>query len=302
MTVYRSRHHGPLGTVVELHLETESETIALQAEALVLSEIDRLEDVFSVYRSTSALSRWIRGEIAPVSELADLLAESLVWQEITDGAYNPAVGIISMLWEQGGREGVLPDRLELDRLARLIASPGYLVGPDGIGLRRSRVGMSFNALAKGWIADRATRVAVGLRGVDGAVISAGGDILNLGSQELRVGIEDPLQTYDNVPPIAEVGVEPGCALATSGGARRGWMIGDTWFSHVIDPRTGIPAGHIASATVLAPNAATADVMATALTVLAPEEGVELAEAFCGVSCHLISADGERRQSSNWPGD
>lgn len=301
MTVHQSRHHGPLGTVIELQIEADSNSAALEAEQLALREIDRLEDVFSVYRPTSELSRWKRGEVEPGAELTEVLAESLAWQERTGGAYNPEVGTITELWERSAETGVRPASDELEGVTRLIASPGYSVGSQGVRAHRSPNGVNLNAFAKGWIVDRATRAAMDVDGVDGALVNAGGDLLNLGSSRRTVGIEDPLHTFDNVPPTAVVDVLPGHALATSGGARRGWKIGGFWFSHVIDPRTGLPAGHVASATVLARSAATADVVATALTVLTLEEGLELVESLPAVSCYLISADGLPRRSRGWPG-
>ena len=58
-------------------------------------------------------------------------------------------------------------------------------------------------------------------------------------------------------------------MATSGRARRGYRIGGRWYSHVIDPRTGRTVDDVASVTVVASSAATADVLATLLGVLHP---------------------------------
>ena len=68
------------------------------------------------------------------------------------------------------------------------------------------------------------------------------------------------------------------ALATSGGARRWWTIGGKRYSKVLDPRTGLPVDSVASATVVARNAAEADVLATTALVLKPEETLVLVEA------------------------
>ena len=51
-----------------------------------------------------------------------------------------------------------------------------------------------------------------------------------------------------------------------------------FYSHTIDPRTGYPVTHNgASVTVVAESAAFADAAATALLVLGPDTGMELAE-------------------------
>ena len=45
------------------------------------------------------------------------------------------------------------------------------------------------------------------------------------------------------------------AVATSGDYRRGVTIGGQHYSHIVDPRTGMPADNIISSTVVAPNPA-----------------------------------------------
>jgi thiamine biosynthesis lipoprotein len=61
------------------------------------------------------------------------------------------------------------------------------------------------------------------------------------------------------------------AVATSGNYRRGQLINGKWYSHIIDPRTGEPAGEVISATVVSPNATDAGALATAMNVLTPAE-------------------------------
>ena len=91
-------------------------------------------------------------------------------------------------------------------------------------------------------------------------------------------------------------------LATSGSARRGWRIAGRWYSHVIDPRSGRPVDHVASASVVAPDAATADAVATVLSVLAPAEGVAFVEGLDDVpdvAALVVGADGSTWRSAGW---
>jgi thiamine biosynthesis lipoprotein len=68
-------------------------------------------------------------------------------------------------------------------------------------------------------------------------------------------------------------------MATSGDYRNYYERDGQRFSHTIDPRTGRPVAHeLASVTVIHPEAARADALATALNVLGPEEGLALARA------------------------
>ena len=67
-------------------------------------------------------------------------------------------------------------------------------------------------------------------------------------------------------------------MATSGDYQNYYMDGDERVSHIVDPRTGYPAGSsLASVSVVAETCAFADAWATALTVLGPDEGLRVAE-------------------------
>mgnify|MGYP001100844733 CR=1 FL=1 len=68
------------------------------------------------------------------------------------------------------------------------------------------------------------------------------------------------------------------AVSTSGDYRDYFEFARVRYSHTIDPRSGSPVRHgLASVTVIRPTAAEADALATALSVLGPSEGYELAE-------------------------
>ena len=89
----------------------------------------------------------------------------------------------------------------------------------------------------------------------------------------RGGHRGPRDTRDDAPTLHTIELCNG-AVATSGSARRGVWVADQWHSHVLDPRTGHPACDSASVTVVAPNASTADVVATIVSVMEPAEGLQ----------------------------
>ena len=95
---------------------------------------------------------------------------------------------------------------------------------------------------------------------------------------------------ENAPPLSCVWLR-NQALATSGTSRRGL--------HLHDPRTGQPVTHLLSASVIAPSARIADVLATAFCVLPVEESLALVENEEAVACFLVTADGQRVQSPRW---
>ncbi len=67
------------------------------------------------------------------------------------------------------------------------------------------------------------------------------------------------------------------SLATSGNAVNGYAHAGRRYSHIIDPATGRPPDSaLASVTVAAEAAMTADALATALYVMGPERGADFA--------------------------
>jgi thiamine biosynthesis lipoprotein len=144
----------------------------------------------------------------------------------------------------------------------------------------------------------AARRARAIDGVAGVVVNIGGDIQHMGDRAVTVGIADPCAPAENAPPIAAVRLA-NAGLATSGGYRRGFTLNGRRVSHIVDPRTGEPADRIASASVFAPDCATADALSTAFSVMEPSESVALADAMPGVGCLLIERDGSCTTNAAW---
>lgn len=279
------RRHGLLGTVIDATVTgAGSAAIAADAAAACFGEIERLQRVFNVFDEHSELRRWRSGETAPGPELTEVNALAAAWRERSGGAFDPAAGALMTLWDTARSNGALPDG---DAIAHVIDEMGRGVASD----------WSLNAIAKGWIVDRAVRHAFRPDAMSGLTVNAGGDLLTLGASPIIVGIEDPHRPFDNVPPLTRVAVHD-AALATSGRGRRGWSIAGVWYGHVVDPRTGWPVGHVASASVVAPDAATADVVATVLAVLPIAEGVAFADGL-DLACLILDAAGDAHRNHRW---
>ena len=285
-----------LGTTLTISLQGVRSRRARAIEAAVVTEIERLEQCFSAYRTDSELRRWGRGEIAePSTDLGRLLTLGTVWQARTGGVFNPAVQPITDRWRLACAEGVMPTDLDLSILAQSIRAPRY----DETTQHGDCSMLTFNALAKGLVIDRAAERAVTMLRRGSVTIEIGGDLVHRGDRPTRVAVENPLRPFDNEPPLCIVEID-NQAMATSGSARRGVKVGDRWFSHVIDPRTGWPVDHVASASVIAPDATTADAAATMLSVVTPAAGIAWANRQPEpIACLIISTTGEQFANGYW---
>ena len=81
-------------------------------------------------------------------------------------------------------------------------------------------------------------------------------------------------------------------MATSGDYRNYFTVGDSSYSHEINPQTGqsIMTG-VASVTVLAPSCMLADAMATAIMVMGAEKGLTWVKSKPGIEALIITHDG-----------
>ncbi|MBV9879679.1 MAG: FAD:protein FMN transferase [Gemmatirosa sp.] len=287
---YAFHYERVLGTSLELQVVATHRAAAGRAESAALAEIDRLERVLSGYASASELARWLAsgGEPVPVSpELAEVLEAAEAWRRYTGGAFDP-VAVSRVVAPPGPRWVV-------DR-GRGVAS-----GLTASGLTASRLTtlpVSLDALAKGYVVDRAAACARQVDGVTQVLVNVGGDLRHHGSRALTVGVTDPRAPSDNAPPLATVRIRDE-ALCTSGGYFRAVSSGGRATSHIVDPRTGAPAARVLGASVVAPDCMTADALSTAFSVLSPPESVALADALPGVGCLLVEADGTVTTSAEW---
>ncbi len=138
--------------------------------------------------------------------------------------------------------------------------------------------IDLSAIAKGYAVDTVANKLSSL-GIDNFMIEVGGEIRANGhnhqSNPWRIGIEQPTLQKGA---IREVITLRNQAIATSGDYRNYYEKEGERISHTIDARTGRPITHkLASVSVIHPSAMVADAWATAINVLGPTEGFQLAQ-------------------------
>lgn len=300
---YIFRHENVLGTSLELRVRADTPDAAEKAEAKVLAEIDRLSGIASSYAPTSEFSRWqqTRGTATKLSiELFELLTQAEHWQKRSGGVFNPGVESLTRAWQEAARQGQPPSPVALDAaLGRATAAAWSLDPITREATHLSDCPLTLNAVAKGYIIDHAGAAACAAgSGVRGLLLNIGGDLRAWGELETPVNIADPRHDAENAGAMASVRVRQQ-AIATSGNYRRGVEIQGRSYSHIIDPRNGQPAADVLSATVIAPDAATAGPLATILNILSPEEVAHRTD-LKGIEWMVVRADGTTLRSPGWP--
>jgi FAD:protein FMN transferase len=301
--VYRFDYENVLGTSLELKFAAASEAQARHAEVAALGEIDREAKILSSWDTNSEFSRWARTRGLPVRispELFEVLGMYDQWRERTGGALDASAEAVIRVWKTAANRRRVPAQAELDAAVEAVRQAHWrLDAANRTATHLSDTPLVLASFTKSYILNRAAGAAM-KSGVSSAVVNIGGDLVVRGTLTEPVDIADPKADAENDPPIAELMIH-NRAVATSGDYRRGFEIGGRHYSHIVDPRTGVPADDVISSTVVALDAVEAGALATAFSVMKPAESQKLAQSIPGVEYLLVKKNGERVASQGFVG-
>lgn len=295
------QYENVLGTSMDLSVVALSAVDAALAEAAVLDSIDRDAKILSSYDPDSEFSRWFETRNVPTpvsSELAEVLSLFDRWRDSTDGALDPSAERVSRVWRAAAAAGRMPTSEERAAAVEDVRRVHWRVDPVArLATHLSDTPLVLNSFTKSYIVERAAAAALAA-GARGVTVNIGGDIVVRGERTETVALRDPAASADNARPMTQLLIRDR-AVATSGGYRRGFDIGGTRYSHIVDPRTGESTRHVASATVVATHGTDAGALATAMCVLTPEESRRLASRTPDAEFLIVLADGSRIESRGW---
>ncbi len=265
---------------------------------LLESELMRINQLMSTWDADSELSQFNRAAVGTPFPLAPETLEVLRLAEqvsqASGGAFDVTVGPLVNLWGFGPdmRPEQVPSQRELRTAFDRVGYQKLVLGEQG-ATRQAPVYVDLSAIAKGYAVDRLAAL-LSSQGYRNFLVEVGGELRAAGRKPdgsaWRIGIEAPDiagRSAQRVVRLRDIGV------ATSGDYRNYFEADGRRYSHTIDPQTGSPITHrLASVTVLDPSAARADAWATALMVLGPEAGQQVADRQNLAAFFIIrSADG-----------
>ena len=300
--LYVFNHENVLGTSLELKIIAASPAQSEHAEQAALAEIDRESRILSSWDANSEFSQWVRtsGEPVRVSpELFEILNLFDEWRDRTHGVLDASAETITRVWKNAAAEKRVPTDAEIRAAVASVRRVHWKLDPvNQTATHTSDAPLALNSFVKSYIAGRAADAALGVSGAQATVVNIGGDLVVRGEWSEPVDVADPKSDAENGAPIAHLVIR-NRAVATSGDYRRGVEIRGRHYSHIVDPRTGMPADDIISSTVVARTPADAGALATSFSVLTPEESARLAETIPGTEYMLVKKNGEVITSSGW---
>lgn len=252
----------------------------LKVASEVLALINQLEDQMTVYRDHSEISQLNRvaskQPIRVEPRLFELLSRACDLSISTEGAFDLTSGPLVSLWSRCQRELNLPQQDSLQATLAAVGARHLCLDPQTgtLHFKHPETTLNLGAIGKGYALDRGAELLQNA-GIENWMIHGGhSSILAHGNhregQGWPVGIRNP-QMPDRL--LATVLLKDR-GMGTSGSGTKFFRLGGTRYGHIIDPRTGWPSEGMLSVSVMAPDAASADALATAFFVLGVEKSLE----------------------------
>ncbi|MGD9598959.1 MAG: FAD:protein FMN transferase [Steroidobacteraceae bacterium] len=291
---WHQREAAIMGTRIAVELWSRTDAQGEAAIDAVMAEMRRVDMLMSHYKPESQLSR-INAHAAeePVRvdrELYDLIARSLDYSRLTNGAFDITYASVGYLYDY--RHHVKPDEAQIEAHLAAVDWRSLELDPKNATVRFRKPGMRIDlgGFAKGYAVDRSIEL-LKARGIEHASVSAGGDTRILGDRFGRpwmVGIRHP---DDPQRMILRIPLE-NIALSTSGDYERYFDENGVRYHHIIDPRTGHSASKVRSATIIGPTATQTDGLSKTAFVLGPGKSLEILARIPDVDAVFVGPDGK----------
>lgn len=263
------------------------------------AELQKVDNSLSPFNKNSVISKINRNEtVKPDEMFIEVFRFAEEVSKETDGAFDITVAPLVNAWGFGFKKGSRPTRHAIDSLRQIIGYEKITLdykGGRGVIKKDPRIMLDCSAIAKGYGSDAVARL-LRRNGIANFMVEIGGEIMTAGINEKRVpwriGVTKPNDDSLNISHEMQTVINvTDMAMATSGNYRNFYYRNGKKYAHTIDPKTGYPVQHnILSATVLAPNCATADAYATAFMVLGLDKARKILDSHPELMAYLIYSD------------
>lgn len=253
--------------------------------------------LFNAFDSTSVISQVNQNRDITVDTLFQkVFRKAMEVSANTNGAYDVTCAPLINLWGFGfsRKDSVTP--AHIDSVRQFIGFRKVRLEGDRVVKEDPRLIMNFSSLADGAVCDMLAQM-LEKKGVENYLVEFGGEMRVKGVNPLgkswRLGITKPTDDSTGLrQDIEQVVCFPKpLGMATSGNYRNFYIKDGHKYAHTIDPREGCPVQRdILSATIVAPDAMTADAYATAFMVLGSKEAKSLCGNIKGLDYYIICAD------------
>ncbi len=268
-----------------------------------IKEIIRIEKNISSWDKNSETSKVNKNAgIQPVrvsKELFNLIKRAKIISKLTDGAFDISYASMDRIWKFDGSMKTFPSAEKIKKSVKKVGYQNIVLNKEKqtVFLIKKGMKIGFGGIGKGYAADKAKALLIS-KGVKAGIINASGDMNTWGKQPngsyWNVAITNPMNKNKA---FALLPLKKG-AIVTSGNYEKYVIFNRKRYTHIIDPRTGIPSSGIVSVSVFANSAELADAMATSIFVMGKEIGINRINQIPNIDCIIIDDKGKIYTSKN----
>lgn len=293
-----------MGNRFEISIVADDENFAYQNIDLAVAEISRIEKLLTTF-STDSITFQINENagIQPIvvpKEVFDLMFRCQMISKMTQGAFDISYGSIDKkFWNFDVNMTSLPNKEEAKKAVALINYENIILNEkeQTVFLKNKGMRIGFGGIGKGYAAECAKKI-LKQNGIESGIVNAAGDLTAWGNQEngepWTIGIADP-NKKESVFSTFNI---TNTSVATSGNYEKFVLIDGKKYSHTIDPKTGFPISGIKSVTIIAENAEIADALATPVTVMGIQVGLNFINQIPNIGCIIIDDYNKTYSSKN----
>jgi FAD:protein FMN transferase len=261
---------------VTITVVADSQEGANSAINAAFEEFSKVDALMSIHREESEISRVnaqaAKGFVKISEELYEVMAKAMEISRETEGAFDITIGPLAQLWGFIWKEYRLPTKEELERVLPLVDYRAVeLSGEQMVRFQRRGMSLDLGGIGKGYAVDRAVERLQQL-GIRAAMVKAGGDLRVYGRPIGKQGWEVQLEDAEKNGKRKVINLE-NAALSTSGNYENYFEVEGRRYSHIINPKNGLPVEGIAACIVIAPTCLESDALATAFFVYGPERSL-----------------------------
>ena len=293
-----------MGNQFEFTVITASENEAEKLFEVAITEIQRIEKLLTTFSNDSITAKI--NEMAGIQavevdeEVFQLIKRAQFISKITQGAFDISYGSLDKkFWNFDLQMTSLPNPNEAKKSVALINYENIILDETNqtVFLKNKGMRIGFGGIGKGYAAEMAKKKLIEAN-VESGIVNASGDLSAWGFQEngepWTIGIADPNQKNA----IFSAFKITNRAVATSGNYEKFVIINNKKYSHTIDPKTGYPVSGIKSVTILAENAEIADALATPVTVMGIDIGLDFINQLKNIGCIIVDDNNKTYFSNN----
>jgi len=264
-----------LGSNSSITIYTKDEKYAKKSIKEALEEVNRLENIFSLFRNNSEIVKLNKNGFLnnPQKEFIELLNFAKKISKLSDGYFDVTVQNLWIAYSKfSNNEELLKD--ELQKRKKLISWKNIQISKERISFKKTGVKITLNALAQGFITDKISTFFK-QKGLENVLVNFG-EFRSLGRPSENRDWRLSINNTKNIISLKDLAVSTSASFGTRFNKK---------YHHLFNPKNSLSANSNESISVVATSAALADALSTTLAIMPKEKREAFIQNFSNIKVY-----------------